>query len=110
MGKWFIVRLTVVRYFLSHIQHCLVENRLNQRHTATAAGSGLGAGLDFANGLASPTLDIFSHIALGHVVTGADLGAVIAAQVSVGSPINCCGDTYRSSAFSSPSFCAPKMN
>lgn len=69
--------LTVVRHFLSHLKHGLVEDGLRQRHTATTTSTSLGAGLDFTHGLASSVLDRFDHITLGHIVTRADLNAVI---------------------------------
>jgi hypothetical protein len=70
----------VVRHLLSHLKHGLVEDRLHQRHTATATSASLGAGLDFTHGLASTILDGLDHITLGHIVTRADLHAVITVE------------------------------
>lgn len=61
--------LTVVGYFLTHVQHRLVKNRLDQRHTATTASPCLGACFDLPNGLACATLDIRNEIAFGDIVT-----------------------------------------
>jgi hypothetical protein len=72
----------VVRNFLTHVQHGLVEDGLNERHATTAASACLGARFDICYGLASPTLDVLDHITLGHIVARANLGVVVAFRTS----------------------------
>lgn len=67
----------MVRHLLSHFKHGLVENGLNQRQTAPTASTSLGAGLDFAHSLACLVLDRLDNITLGHIVTRANLHAIV---------------------------------
>ncbi|TKW52974.1 hypothetical protein CTA1_718 [Colletotrichum tanaceti] len=70
------VRAQVVLDLVAHGQHGFVEDGRHQRHAAAAAGAGLGARLDLADGLAGAVLDRVDDIALGHVVARADLRVV----------------------------------
>ncbi|GJC96679.1 cellobiohydrolase A [Colletotrichum higginsianum] len=70
------VRAQVVLDLVAHGQHGLVEDGRHQRHAAAAAGAGLGARLDLADGLAGAVLDRVDDVALGHVVARADLRVV----------------------------------
>ncbi|KAI3479918.1 hypothetical protein L1887_57905 [Cichorium endivia] len=60
---------------------CLVEDALAERETSSAASAALGGGLHFADRADSAVLDTADEIALGHIVTAADLcfvGKIIA--------------------------------
>lgn len=68
---------TMVRYFLTHVQHGLVEDRLHQRHTATTTIPCFRARLNLANRLACTTLDIFDYVPFCDIVARADLSVVV---------------------------------
>jgi hypothetical protein len=105
------ILLTMVRDFLAHAHHGLVENGLRQRHTATTACPYFRTGLDLGDCSASAILHAVDHIAFGDVVTGTDLRTVIPGRMNQYTPRqNWYNDTHRSSAFSSPPFCAPRIN
>lgn len=70
------MRAEVVLDFITHALHRLVENRLDQRHAATAACAGFRTRFDFSNGLAGAVFDAVHYIAFGDVVARADLGVV----------------------------------
>lgn len=68
----------MVRNFLSHFEHGLVEDGLHQRHASTTPSTCFCTGLDLSDCRTSSTLDVLNHITLSHIVTGTDLGTVIA--------------------------------
>jgi hypothetical protein len=68
---------TMVRYFLTHVQHGLVEDRLHQWHTATTTTPCFRARLNLANSLACTTLDIFNDVPFCDIVARAYLGVVV---------------------------------
>jgi hypothetical protein len=67
----------MVRNFLTHVQHGLVEDRLHERHASAATSACLSAQFDICYGLASAALDALDHVTLCHIVARANLGVVI---------------------------------
>ena len=67
----------VVLDFLTHGGHGLVEDGLDERHTAATSCAGFGAGFDVADRLASSVFHGCSDVAFQNVVAGAHLGVII---------------------------------
>lgn len=73
----------MVGYFLAHVPHGLVEDRLHQGHTAPTTTPGFRARFNLANSLACTTLDVLNNVPLCDIVARADLSVVVSVNVCV---------------------------
>jgi hypothetical protein len=76
-AKYNAAKLTMVRDFLSHSFHCLIEDGLNYRHASSTPGSSFSMRFDLADCLAGSVRDTAHQVAFGDIVAGADLCVII---------------------------------
>jgi hypothetical protein len=69
--------LTLVRDFLSHSSHCLIEDRLNYRHATSTPSPSLSMRFDLTDCLAGSIRDAIYQATFGDIVARADLCVII---------------------------------